>query len=46
VMEPSLFATPAEDGHSFRAACPTADYHGIRQPCYAAIDPILRWETQ
>jgi N-acyl amino acid synthase of PEP-CTERM/exosortase system len=43
VMEPSLFATPAEDGHSFRAACPTADYHGIRQPCYAAIDPILRW---
>jgi N-acyl amino acid synthase of PEP-CTERM/exosortase system len=41
VMEPSLFATPAEDGHSFRAACPPADYHGIRQPCCAAIDPIL-----
>ena len=41
VMEPSLLRLLQRTAIHFEPLGPPVDYHGIRQPCYAAIDPIL-----
>ena len=42
VMEPSLLRLLTRFGIHFTPIGPAVDYHGIRQPCFASADEILR----
>lgn len=41
VMEPSLLRLLQRTAIHFEPLGPPVNYHGIRQPCYAAVGPIL-----
>lgn len=41
VMEPALLRLLKRFGIHFTAIGPEVDYHGIRQPCFAAADEVL-----
>lgn len=42
VMEPSLLRLLKRFGIHFDEIGPTVDYHGIRQPCFASAEAVLR----
>lgn len=42
VMEPSLLRLLTRFGIHFTPIGPAVDYHGIRQPCFASADEVLR----
>jgi len=42
VMEPSLLRLLTRFGIHFSPIGPAVDYHGIRQPCFASADEVLR----
>jgi len=41
-MEPSLLRLLTRFGIHFSPIGPAVDYHGIRQPCFASADEVLR----
>lgn len=41
VMEPALLRLVARFGLDFEPAGPLVDYHGVRQPCWAALADLL-----
>ncbi|HLI12846.1 MAG TPA: PEP-CTERM/exosortase system-associated acyltransferase [Alphaproteobacteria bacterium] len=41
VMEPALLRLLGRIGIKFRNIGPLVHYHGLRQPCYAELDPLL-----